>query len=308
MALATPVVLIFYHRPTLLKRIFSVVAAVRPQRLFLVADGPNDDIDAERCRAARAVVAHVNWPCQVERLYADSNLGVRRRPASGIEWAFQHVAEAIILEDDCVPDPSFFPFCESVLERYRTDDRVMNIGGGNFQFGRRRTKHSYYFSAYCGTWGWATWRRAWRHFDIDMKQWPERRAAGILESVCHDRVEIEYWRTLFDDIHGGRMTSSWDYQWLFAMWSQSGLSITPEVNLVSNMGFGPDATHTTSRKRPEAGVRTASIGKLDHPDAVYRHVEADRYFFEAIVRGRRWYGLPTTLRSLRCLTRPRTSA
>jgi hypothetical protein len=294
--LETPVVLVVYNRPEHLRQVFAAVAAVRPQRLFLVADGPKDDADAGRCADARAVVERVDWPCEVSRNYADTNLGVMRRLPTGLDWVFAHVSEAIILEDDCVPAPTFFTFCEELLTRYRDDERVMEIGGSNFQLGRRRSAASYYFSGYACVYGWATWRRAWRHFDLHIRNWPEWKEGGLLESACGDAVEVRYWRERLDDVYEGRMTSAWDYQWLLAIWSQHGLSATPEVNLVSNIGFGPWATNTTWVKALEANLPTGELKVIEHPKHVFRHREADRFLFDVIIGGRRWRGLPGLLR------------
>lgn len=295
--LATPIVLVLYNRPDHLRRVLAAVAAARPARLFLVADGPKDDADAIRCAAARAMVDQIDWPCEVIRNYADTNLGVRRRLPTGLDWVFDQVPEAIILEDDCVPAPSFFTFCERLLAHYRADERVMEIGGSNFQFGRRRSTASYYFTgSCCGGGGWATWRRAWRHFDLNIRRWPEWRADGLLESACIDAVEARYWRERLDDIYEGRTTTAWDYQWQLAIWSQHGLSVAPEVNLVSNIGFGPEATNTTSVKALAANVPTEELKTIDHPTQVFRNRAADRFLFDVVMGGRRLRGSPGFLR------------
>ena len=173
MNLTKPVVLIIFNRPKLTEVVFQAIREAKPPKLFLVADGPrpNRPDDIPRCAAARKVVEKVDWDCEVLRNYADENMGCGCRPASGITWVFSQVEEAIILEDDCVPSPSFFPFCQELLDRYRTDERVMHIGGMNWQSGHRRSPFSYFFSKYPQCWGWATWRRAWAHYDFTMRYW-----------------------------------------------------------------------------------------------------------------------------------------
>lgn len=284
MSVKTPVVLLFYRRPHLLQRVFDVVAAVRPTQLLLVADGPRDDAERGNCEAARAVVAQVAWPCEVRRLYAATNLGCKQRVSSGLNWVFDQVEEAIILEDDCLPDPSFFPFCESLLARFREDERVFGITGSNLQAGQRRSDASYHFSGYPGIWGWATWKRAWRHYDADIASWPRLRAERFLESLFDRRDEVRYWRYIFDQVYAGRI-DTWDYQVNLTMWLQRALFIWPEVNLVSNIGFGDDATHPLSPEHPSAAVPLGSIGELTHPPAVRRHHEADRFSFTHTIRG-----------------------
>ena len=298
MTLSTPVALVFYHRPALLERVFEVVSAARPSRLFLIADGPRDESDRTSCLAARKIVEHVSWPCEVQRLYADTNLGVRRRVSSGLDWLFSQVDEAIILEDDCLPHPSFFTYCQDLLKRYRQDDRVWAIAGGNYQFGRQRSPHSYHFSGYCGIWGWATWARSWRHYDVDMKDWPALRDGGLLESTCRTAREVRYWRWIFDNVHHGRI-DTWDYQLLLAMWAQHALFITPEVNLVSNIGFGAGSSNTWFSMNRLAAVPAGGIGSLDHPSDVYRNAAADQYMFRRVLHGNRPLWLRRLVRTLR---------
>ncbi|OUC08639.1 hemolytic protein HlpA-like protein, partial [Litorilinea aerophila] len=163
----TPVIFLIFNRPDTTAQVFAEIAKARPRRLLVVADGPRPHRpdDVEKCSATRAVIERVDWPCEVSCDFAEENLGGRRRISSGLTWAFSQVEAAIVLEDDCLPHPTFFPFCEELLNRYCHDERIMAITGDNFQFGRSRTKYSYYFSRYFHSWGWATWRRAWQHYD-----------------------------------------------------------------------------------------------------------------------------------------------
>ncbi len=182
----TAVALIIFNRPDTTARVFREIATARPPKLFVSADGPRTGHpeDAERCDAARAVVDRVDWDCDVLRNYLEVNLGCGRRPATGISWILEHVDEAIILEDDCVPDPTFFRFCEELLERFREDRRVMHIAGNNFQFGRKRGPFSYFFSSHNISHGWASCRRAWQHFDMGAKLWSALRTPVLtFESI-----------------------------------------------------------------------------------------------------------------------------
>lgn len=276
MRLTTPVALFIFNRPELTATVFEAIAAARPAKLLVVADAPRGPEDEEKCARARAAVADVGWDCEVLTNFAEVNQGCGPRMASGLDWVFSQVEESIVLEDDCVPAPSFFHFCQSVLTRYRDDERVMHISGDNFQGGRSRTDDSYYFSMYCHGWGWASWRRAWRHFDVRMRSWPRNR--GLIRGLFADKIEADYWEDIFDRTHAGKM-NAWDYQWLYTCWSQSGLAVTPNVNLVSNRGVGPDATHT----RDETEVMrlpVSDIWEVRHPEHVIRHREADDYNFD----------------------------
>ena len=238
--LETPVALFIFNRPDLTARVFAAIAAQKPRRLLVVADGPRDEAERARCGQARAVV-DVDWECEVERLYSHGNLGCKARVSSGLDWVFERASEAIVLEDDCLPSASFFGFCAEMLERYRDDERVMHISGNNF-VPLSDASADYGFSKYVHVWGWASWRRAWRHYDVEAARWPEVRA-DILAS-CADAFERRYWNRALESVFLGEL-DTWDYQWALACWIQNGLAITPRVNLVSNLGFRADATHTT---------------------------------------------------------------
>lgn len=275
-SLNTPIILLVFNRPDTTKKVFERIAQIKPRKLLVVADGPRRDQpgEAERCRSARAIVDHVDWDCQVLKNFAKTNMGCAARVSSGLDWAFGLVGEAIVLEDDCVPDPSFFHFCEDLLSKYRNDSRIMAIGGMNFQFGHKRTEYSYYFSRYNHCWGWASWRRAWRHYDFEMKLWPEVRDSGWLEDLLLDSTAVTYWTTIFQRVYAGHI-DSWAYRWLFACWVQSGLAILPNVNLISNIGFGPEATHT-KRVGILANLPSEPMEfPLHHPAYVIRDAQAD---------------------------------
>jgi hypothetical protein len=239
----TPVVFLVFNRPDLTERVFRRIAEAKPQTLLLVADGPRSEKEVKICTQVREIIDRVDWDCRVLKNFSDTNLGCKRRVASGLDWAFDQVSEAIILEDDCLPSPSFFYFCQTLLERYRDDERIFMIGGNNFQFGINRTEDSYYFSRYAEIWGWATWRRAWQCYDVTMMSWPAFKAAGGMRWAFEHPAEQQYWERYFQETYEGKI-DTWDYIWFYTCLSQSGLSILPNINLVSNLGFGPNATHT----------------------------------------------------------------
>ena len=290
--LDTPVVLIVYNRPELTRRVFEAIAAARPRRLLIVADGPRSGDDEGRCAEVRKLLEVVPWDCQVDRNYADRNLGVRERPPSGIDWAFTLVDEAIILEDDCLPAPSFFPYCAELLRHYRDDERVMQIGGSNFQRGHSRSTCGYYFSVYYHLWGWATWRRAWRHYDVNMARWPELKRQGMLESLPISPAARRHWSRIFDRTAAGQVRT-WDFQWQFAMWSQYGLAAVADTNLISNTGFGPGATHTTDFTW-HSEMPTGHYEARGHPSVIMSDRVADDIEFE----GRHLHQTPVLKRLL----------
>lgn len=276
--LKTPVAFIIFNRPDTTERVFAEIAKARPPKLLVVADGPriNRPGEAERCIQTRAIIERVNWECEVLTNFSDINLGCKNRVSSGIDWVFEQVPEAIILEDDCLPDATFFCFCEELLERYRDDERIGMISGDNFQFGRKHGEASYYFSRYNHIWGWATWRRAWQHYDRDAKGWPEMRDGGWLNALVKKTGERKHWAKIFQDVHEGRI-DTWDYQWGLTLWAQGMLSVMPNVNLISNIGFGVEATHTVAASI-YADMKTEPISfPLSHPNILLPHAVADEF-------------------------------
>jgi hypothetical protein len=233
----------------------DVLRHAQPSRLFIVSDGPRPDRpgEAEQVAEVRACVeASVDWPCAVMKNYAEHNMGCDPRVVSGISWVFSIVDEAIILEDDCIPDPSFINFATAMLARYRDDTRVMHVAGCNYFEGAEVSGGSYYFSQYPLTWGWATWARSWKLFDYDLSLWRNaevREAIRIQRTVCGDYT---YWAREFDKIISGK-GDWWDYKWIFCCWVNGGVAVVPNVNMISNMGFRGDATHTTDSNSIMAG-------------------------------------------------------
>lgn len=281
MGFDVPIAFFVFNRPSLTERVFAEIARVKPRRLFIAADGPRHSDEAEACRTVRSIVERIDWPCEVQRDYSERNLGCAIRESSAVDWVFSNVEEAIFLEDDTLPDPSFFSFSAALLDRYRDDERVMHIGGCNFQPVGPEKSYSYYFSRYAHGWGWATWRRAWRHYDFRMQRWPEFREAGLLHHILRARDEIEFWSGHFERDHSHPV--SYDYQWYFAIWSQGGLSVLPSVNLVSNIGFGVDATHTIEDTGTADRPRRSIDLPLVHPPFVVPDEVADRHTFECVL-------------------------
>ncbi len=279
--LKTPVAFLVFNRPDKTEKVFEAIRQAKPPKLLVVADGPRADRpgEAEKCAAVRAIIDRVDWDCQVLKNYAESNLGCKQRVASGLDWVFDTVEEAIILEDDCVPHPTFFRFCEELLNRYRHDKRIMSICGQNVPFRNRRTEDSYHFSRYSSSWGWASWRRAWRFYDVDMKLWPEVRDGNFLSDILGDLKTVKYWTRTFHMCYEGQI-NTWDYQWTFAGWVQNGMSILPSVNLVTNIGFDEEGTHTTDcnpTSSPANRPLEAMSFPLRHPPFVIRDAQADRW-------------------------------
>jgi len=266
----TPVIFIIFNRPDLTRRSFAAIRQAQPETLIVVADGPRSHRPGEagQCAATRDIIDQVDWPCQVIKEYADVNLGCKNRVASGITAAFQRVDRAIILEDDCLPEPTFFTFCETMLDYYATNEQVMAVSGNNFLFKRSTDiQDSYYFSQYVNIWGWATWKRAWDKYDVTMSDWPIVRDQHLFNQV---------WTKRFDLAHANKI-DTWDIQWTYTCLRHHGLTVVPKHNLVSNVGFArPDATHTKVKTIVAEMDTQPMIFPLQHPTIIAPNTQADK--------------------------------
>ena len=277
MPLTTPVAFFIFNRPDVTRRVFAAIAQAQPATLLVVADGPRSSEERAKCDEARAVVSEVDWPCRVITEYSETNLGCKERLSSGLSWVFSHCEEAIILEDDCVPDLSFFPFCEQMLRRYRDDARVMMVTGTNYLLDRLDVPESYVFSRYYCVWGWATWRRAWAHYDIALAAWEGQKADGQLGGF--------YWQPFMRDSVGmgfdlvrQNKIDTWDIQWSYSCLFQSGLCIVPRVNLVSNIGTV--GVHSAAADRNHfKPVFALDTDALVHPAQMFPDQRYDGPFF-----------------------------
>lgn len=280
-----PVVLLVFNRPDLTAKVFEAVRAARPPVLFVAADGPRGDRpdDVRLCSQTREIVQGVDWDCDVHWKFADRNLGCGPAVSQAMEWVFDGVERAVVLEDDCVPDPTFFPFCDELLELYQKDSRIMQIAGSNLQtpaevFGVA----SYSFASFPLVWGWATWRRAWQHYDIAMTNWPRFRDTGGLDGLHATRSRRRHLRHEWNSIHAGNGT--WDHQWQYTVMSQHGLSIYPATNLVTNLGFRADATQTTLAGSMAAVPTRPLTFPLTHPSHVAESARLERVLEREVLR------------------------
>jgi hypothetical protein len=278
-ASCAPVLFLVFNRSERTRQVFQAIRAARPARLFVAADGarPDRPAEAERCAEVRAIATAVDWPCEVQTLFRDRNLGCGRAVSEAISWFFAQVPEGIVLEDDCQPDPSFFGFCTVLLERYRDDRRVFKVAGTN-PLGQwpGLAGSSYLFSSYGYSWGWASWRDRWASFDLKLAEWPR------FERSSHGRhYPFSRQRNLgFRATHAG-LIDTWDYQWHFAISCNHALVVVPTRNLVRNIGFEPEATHT--RNALSLYARNP-LGRLEPPFLAPPFMLPDRPYEQAMYR------------------------
>ena len=275
----TPILFIIFNRPETTKKVFEIIRQIKPSKLFIAADGPRSDKldEVHLCDESRKTVSKIDWQCEVKTLYREKNLGCKIAVSSAINWFFENAEEGIILEDDCLPDPSFFIFCEQMLERYRNDLRIMHIGGDNFQFGRQRGNGDYYFSKMSHVWGWATWRRAWKYYDVEMKSLEDFIKNNYIKDIFNNKKIIDNWLKILNETKNNEI-DTWDYQWTYTIWSQNGLSIIPNKNLVGNIGFGNNATHTKTMTDSIRNNRVHTLFIKKHPAIIARDYNADVYY------------------------------
>lgn len=202
---------------------------------------------------------------------------------------FNQEERAIILEDDTMPSDSFFSYCRTLLERYADDERIMSITGYNRRTTWKENEAEYHFSHYPCSWGWATWNRAWKLYDPHMEQWgSEFIKERVKDCLGHNAVEFQTRQRWYDQLSAKSSDEidSWDSQWAFAHHIHSGMSIFPSKNLVTNIGFGSEATHTTDTSSPDAGRQTFEINKeITHPN----HVTVDREYDRLINKNKQYH-------------------
>ena len=243
--LNTPVALFIFNRPETTRRVFNEIAKVKPPILLIVGDGARIDNVGERDKVieTRKIVNRINWDCKLLSNFSDENLGCKLRVSSGLNWVFEQVNEAIILEDDCLPNQSFFKFSEIMLKKYREDERIMMIAGTNYKLDEYKIETTYLYSKYFAIWGWATWKRAWNKFDITMKNWEHIKKNNHIKYM-YNQIEMQkYLIKIFDNTLNNKI-NTWDIQWFYTCLFNNGLCILPQKNLISNIGL--NGTHTTN--------------------------------------------------------------
>ena len=292
--LNTPVAFIVFNRPEATRKVFAAIAAARPSHLFIVADAPRPDREGEqqRCEEVKRIISAVDWPCTVETNFATENLGCRRRVKSGLDWVFSRVEKAIILEDDCLPDQSFFPYCAEMLERYEDYGQIGLISGFNPLQSSFPFPYSYYFTKMVQIWGWATWRRSWQKYDDTMASWPTVKEDALLKCMWKGRKPFESWTRIFDSMYSGEGPDAWSYNLVYSSWMRNWLNIVPRRNLIQNIGFDQYATHT---KKADRGfkIRAQNLElPIVHPPAM---IEWEEYaegfqhrFYTPSLIGRAW--------------------
>ncbi len=292
-----PILILAFNRPDTLRRLIHTLRPLAPPVLYCSQDGPraHNPIDTKKCKEVKEVWGEIDWKCELHFLIRKKNLGCQKAVSQAITWFFETEEMGIILEDDCIPDASFFPFCGELLKKYKDDDRIMHIAGNSFI---ESEVSSYHFTRYPFCWGWATWRRAWKHFDVEMVDWPSLRQSGWLQSLFPNPISPFFWKRMYDGVYQEKI-DSWAIPWVYSVWTQNGLCIQPNINLVTNIGFGKNSTHTPDAHSPLANIRTAAISlPLNHPEKMVRENRTDDWNQLFVYEQRTLRQLLTKLRSV----------
>lgn len=271
--LNTAILFIVFNRPETTRQVFEAIRKAQPKQLFVAADGPRPEKvgERERCEESRRIATSVDWDCQVKTLFRSENRGCGLGPSEAITWFFNEVEQGIILEDDCLPNLAFFKFCNDLLFYYKENERVMHISGSNIQQGIIRNKSSYYFSRIPHMWGWAAWRRSWEKYTYN----PSFDFQGNL-------YKEQYWKTIYDKICSGELKTVWDYQWVFTILKNDGLAITPNVNMIKNIGFEEGATHVKQPPFWYQNIQLGSIKSISHPGVIHQNENADKFLMDLL--------------------------
>lgn len=270
----TPVLFLIFNRPDTTAKVFEAIQKARPNKLYVSADGPRTPEEKDICEQTRKIIENIDWECKLYLNFSDHNKGCKAAMSEGISWFFQLEEEGIILEDDCLPSESFFSFCSTLLAHYRHDTRVTHIGGSNLQLGQKRGDASYYFSNLTHVWGWAGWRRVWAAYDVNLTSFPVFKEQDYISNCPSHLPFKDVWLHELERTYNGDI-NTWDYQYAYSNLINNGLSVIPNSNLVSNIGFGNNATHTFNQNHFYAALLHEEITSLKHPQFILPCVEAD---------------------------------
>lgn len=280
MSFSTPILFLIFNRPDTTEQVFAKIKEIKPKYLYVAADGPRENRNGEKelCEQTRKIVIEaIDWDCEVKTLFRDKNLGCGKAVSSAITWFFDNVEEGIILEDDILTSIDFFFFCSELLKYYRNEENVYSISGSNFLDGKKYNEKSYYFTRYPFIWGWATWKRAWKKYDYNMKELSDFVKSKKIEKIFDNKAEQIFWTSYFEK---AKDIDTWDFQWSFTVMNHDGCSIAPCVNLTKNIGFGPDATHTKNDNPKISAFVLENISKIKYRKNIEVNKFADRYTFE----------------------------
>lgn len=285
MATYNPVLMLVFNRPDTTLKVFEAIRAAKPPELYIASDGARKTKAGEiqAVDEVRKICSQVDWPCIVKTRYLEENQGCRVAVSGALDWFFEQVEQGIVIEDDVLPTPAFFEFCDEMLEKYKDDPKVFSVVGNNLVEPWYQAEHSYFFSRVFFVWGWASWRRAWKFYDVNMNTWPntvkELNKSPIMPVNKIDRI---YWNLVFDLTYTRQIGTCWGHQWTYAHWANNALAVTPATNLITNLGFGVGATHT-SGGMPTYMKRLKTTDVFQSGD-IRPEIKDDEHYYDAMSR------------------------
>jgi len=292
MAFDIPILFVIFNRPDTTEQVFQEIRKQQPKYLYVAADGPrlNRPDDIEKCQLTRSIIDQIDWACELKTLFRDENLGCGKAVSGAITWFFDQVEMGIVLEDDCLPHPDFFPYCKDLLLKYKDVDQIKWISGNNCNIKSSKTDSSYYFSAYNHVWGWASWKRVWNDYHFEVADFKKKLVYKKIDQYFFTLSERLFWKNRYEiiahkKVREKRKINTWDYQATFSIWIKDGISIIPQSNLITNIGFGIDSTHSFKNN---LYFKTDSILPIRHNEKFNIDHEADLLFYKNIIYKPLW--------------------
>lgn len=266
----TPILYIIFNRLDTVKQTFPQIRKQQPRQLFIAADGPRITRvgEAEKCAAVREwVMGQIDWQCDVQTLFRDENLGCGTAVYGALKWFFENVEYGIILEDDCLPNKSFFSYCQELLIKYNGNKNIGMISGRNScNTSFINPEYSYSFTTGGGIWGWATWKNIFEKYNPFSDFYEKTDLALEITKFTKDKQESEF--IVKQAAIAMKQKDTWDYQWGVYLKYNHLLAVTPKVNLIHNIGFSADSTHFTGNESPDISNDTELEFPLTHPDKI----------------------------------------
>jgi hypothetical protein len=280
-----PVLILGYNRPLHIKKLINSLRKIKPKKIYISLDGSKKNIeDIKKCKLVKDEVNKINWNCILKKNYNSTNLGCKISVSKGIKWFFNNNKFGIILEDDCIPNHSFFDFCHKTNELYKNNKKIFSISGSNFFNGK--INDDYYFSKYPHCWGWASWRRAWKHYDNNLSFWNKWKKTDIWKAHHTNIIERRYWEKIFNKVKKEKI-DSWAYVWTCCVWKKNGLTIIPKKNLIKNIGFDINATNSLKEEKKHLKVYNINFKKiLKKPKILEALKFNDNYVFQNHFQGK----------------------
>ena len=285
----TAVLVLLFNRPHETEKLFEYLAKLKPEKLYVNQDGQrkNSLKDIELCEKVKKIALNPSWNCKVFSNLSKNNNGCRNSVSSGLDWFFEKEQFGIILEDDCMPSISFFKFSKEMLNKYKDNKKIAVISGSNFQKDNKIIgMGDYYYSKYAHCWGWSSWRRAWKYYDKNLSFWPKWKNSIEWKTFHQNKLEQKYWTSIFDRVYDNKI-DSWAYIWQASVWYNNAMTITPNKNLILNIGFNKNATHTNIQDKNISNNPISSLpDDLKSPELIKIDMEADLMVFKNHFKGK----------------------